>query len=123
MDGKINGTKSLFGGCLGIELGKENYLYAHILERMRQAVAADKVYLSFHANKELKADKLKFDDVLNCILTGEIIEQQLDDGEEKYLVYGDSCDGNEVAVVAKLSYNESTLVITVFRLRFTDYDF
>ncbi len=98
-------------------------MYANIIEYMRQAVAADKVYLSFHANKELKADKLKFDDVLNCILTGEIIEQQQDDGEEKYLLYGDACDGTEVAVVAKLSYNESTLVITVFRLRFTDYDF
>ena len=116
MDGKINGTKSLFGGCLGVELGKESYLYTQI-------VAADKVYLSFHANKELKADKLKFDDVLNCILTGEIIEQQLDDGEEKYLLHGDSCDGAEVAVIAKLSYNKSTLVITVFKLRFTDYDF
>ncbi len=98
-------------------------MYAYILDLMRQAVAADKVYLTFHANKELKADKLTFEDIISCILSGEIIEQQQDDGEEKYLLYGESCDGAEVAVVAKLSYNESTLVITVFRLRFTDYDF
>ena len=98
-------------------------MYAQILERMKQSVALDKVYLTFHANKELKADKLNFQDLINCILSGEIVEQQLDDSEEKYLLYGQSCNGAEIAVVAKLNYNDSTLVITVFRLRFNDYDF
>jgi hypothetical protein len=98
-------------------------MFAQILARMREAVAADRVYLTFHANKELKADGLDFDDVINCILTGEIMEQQLDEGEEKYLLYGDARNSNEIAVVAKLGYNQTTVIIMVFRLRISDYDF
>jgi hypothetical protein len=66
---------------------------------------------------------LGFDDILNCILTGEITEQQLDDGEEKYVLQGDARNSDEIAVVAKLGYNQTTVIITVFRLRITDYDY
>lgn len=98
-------------------------MFDQILEQMRKAVAADRVFLTFHANKELKADGLGYEDVINCLLTGVIMEQQLDEGEEKYLVYGDACNRDEIAVVAKLGYNRTTVIITVFRLRITDYDF
>ncbi|HEX4951304.1 MAG TPA: DUF4258 domain-containing protein [Blastocatellia bacterium] len=98
-------------------------MFAQILAQMREAAAADRVYLTFHANKELKADGLDYDDVIHCILTGEIMEQQLDDGEEKYVLYGDACNNDEIAVVAKLGYNQTTVIITVFRLRISDYDF
>ena len=98
-------------------------MFDQILAQMRKAVAADRVYLTFHANKELKADGLNFDDVINCILTGKIKEQQLDKGEDKYLLYGDARNSDEIAVVAKLGYNQTTVIITVFRLRITDYDF
>lgn len=81
------------------------------------------MFLTFHANKELKADGLEYEDVINCLLTGLIMEQQLDEGDEKYLVYGDACNSDEIAVVAKLGYNQTTVIITVFRLRITDYDF
>ena len=98
-------------------------MFDQILEQMRKAVAADRVYLTFHANKELKADSLDFDDIINCILTGEIMEQQSDEGEEKYLLYGEARSRDEIAVVAKLGYYQTTVIITVFRLRITDYDF
>lgn len=98
-------------------------MYDDILELMRQAVAADRVFLSFHANKELKADRLQFGDIINCILSGEIIEQQLDDSDEKYLLYGDAQNGDELALVAKLGFQQTTLIITVFRLRITDYEY
>ena len=75
-------------------------MFDQILAHMRKAVAADRVYLTFHANKELKADGLDFDDVINCILTGEIMEQQLEKGEDKYLLYGDARNSDEIAVVA-----------------------
>lgn len=77
------------------------------------------VYLTIHATRELKNDRLIYDDVINCILTGEIIEQQLDQDEEKYLIYGDAQNKDEMAVVAKLGYNDATVVMTTFRLRQT----
>ena len=95
-----------------------------VLKKMRSAVNAGYLYLTLHANKELKADGLEFEDVAHCILTGEIIEQQsdLDHGEDKYVIYGDSRQGNEMAAVAKLGYNDAAIIITVYRLRIDDYD-
>ena len=98
-------------------------MFGQILEKMRAAATASHVYLVPHANRELKEDRLSYDDVLSCILTGEIVEQQLDDGEDKYVIYGDARNGNEMAVIAKFGYDDGVIVITVFRLMFTDYDF
>lgn len=98
--------------------------YAQILAKMQEAARAGRVFLTFHANKELKDDKLTYDDVVNCVLTGEIIEQQFDveRAEDKYLVFGDSLSADEMAVVARLGYNDDTVIITVYRLRITDYE-
>lgn len=86
---------------------------------------AGRIRLTIHANRELKADGLAVDDVINCLLTGEIIEQQFDDDgrEDKYLIYGDARNNDEMALTARLGYNKTTIVITVFRLRITDYDY
>lgn len=35
----------------------------------------------------------------------------------------DARSSDEIAVVAKLGYNQNTVIITVFRLRISDYDF
>lgn len=91
---------------------------------MRAAALAGRVYLTFHANRELKEDGLRYEDVINCLLTGEIVEQQfdVDRQEEKYLLYGDAQNGDEMAVVARVGYNDATVIITTFRLRITDYE-
>lgn len=100
-------------------------MYDQILEQLRNAAAAGRVYLAIHANKELKSDRLTYEDIVNCILTGEIIEQQFDSArqEEKYVLYGDALSGAEMAVVAKRGHDQTTVIITVYRLRITDYDF
>lgn len=99
-------------------------MFDDVIKQMRDAALAGRVYLVIHANRELKADRLVYDDVINCLLTGEIVEQQFDEDwqEEKYVVYGDACSGDEIAVVAKLGFNLTTVVITVYRLRIGDYD-
>lgn len=99
-------------------------MFTPILIEMRKAAQAGYVYLSEHARDEMANDKLTFQDVINCILTGEIIEQQYDDerNENKYVIYGDCSNADEMAVVAKLAYNNNVAVITVYRLRMTDYD-
>ena len=91
---------------------------------MREAARWGRVYLTEHTRDEMADDDLTFRDVLNCILTGEIIEQQYDlkRKEYKYVICGDSLDEAEMAVVAKLIYNQDVGVITVYRLRITDYE-
>jgi len=94
-------------------------MYEKVLKRARRAARAGSVYLSFHANEELAADDLIYADVINCLLTGEIIGDQYDAdrGEVKYELYGDSQNGDEMAVIFKLGYNDDAVIITVYRLQ------
>ncbi len=99
-------------------------MFAHILIEMQEAAHCGRIYLTEHARDEMGDDDLTFQDVMHCILTGEIIEQQYDlkRKEYKYVIYGDCLDEAEIAVVAKLIYNQGVGIITVYRLRITDYD-
>lgn len=99
-------------------------MFEQILAEMQSAARARRVYLTEHARDEMADDGLNFGDVICCILTGEIIEQQFDEqrNENKYVIYGDCLNEDEIAVVAKLTYNLKVGVITVYRLRITDYD-
>jgi hypothetical protein len=99
-------------------------MYERILKQARQAARAGRVYLSFHANEELAADDLIYDDMINCLLTGEIVGDQYDAdrGEIKYELYGDSLAGDEMGIIFKPGYNNDAIIITVYRLRITDYD-
>ena len=99
-------------------------MFERILAEMRKAARAGLVYLTEHARDEMADDRLTFQDVINCILTGDIVDCQYDvarDGN-KYVIYGDCVNEDEMAVVAKLTYNNNVGVITVYRLRITDYD-
>lgn len=99
-------------------------MFEQILAEMQAAARAKQVYLTEHARDEMADDGVTFGDVICCILTGEIVEQQFDERrcEHKYVVYGDCLDEDEIAIVAKLTYNLNVGVITVYRLRLTDYD-
>ena len=99
-------------------------MFEQILSAMREAAAARRVYLTEHARDEMAEDRLSFQDVIHCIVTGEIVEEQydVDRAENKYVIYGDCLNEDEMAVVAKLTYNHKAVVITVYRLRITDYD-
>jgi len=99
-------------------------MFEQILSEMRDAAQAKRVYLTEHARDEMADDGLTFGDVISCILTGEIVGQQYDNqrSEYKYVIYGDCPNEDEMAVVAKLTYNHKVGVITAYRLRITDYD-
>jgi hypothetical protein len=45
---------------------------------MRLAVRAGRVRMTDHAVREMKADGLCYEDVVNALLTGEIVEHQYD---------------------------------------------
>jgi hypothetical protein len=99
-------------------------MYEKVLNDVRQSARARRVFLSFHANEELAADDLIYSDVINCILTGVVIGDQYDAdrGEIKYELYGDSLNGDEMAIIFKFGFGDDTIIITVYRLRITDYD-
>jgi hypothetical protein len=98
-------------------------MYELILQQMQDAVRAGRIQFSRHALHELAMDDLAPQDAGNCILTGEIIEDQYDAlyGETKYVIYGDTLASDEMAVVARWDEAQSIVVITVYRLRITDY--
>ena len=77
-----------------------------------------------HAVRELSKDDLSADDAVNCILTGEIIKDQFDLRYQqiKYVIYGDTLAGDEMALVARWDDAQQVVVITVYRLRVDDYE-
>lgn len=91
---------------------------------MQEAARAGRVRFRSHALDELANEALSPDDAINCILMGAIVEDQFDvDYEEmKYLIYGDTLSGDEMCVVAKWDDYHNVVVITVYRLIVTDYE-
>jgi hypothetical protein len=94
-----------------------------ILKLMRQNTLAGQIVMTSHAVREMKDEDLTLDDVINTILTGDIVKQQFDSilREYKYVIYGDTLSGNEACVVAKPGVND-TVVITVYKIGFDDYE-
>jgi uncharacterized DUF497 family protein len=99
-------------------------MYQHIEKEMREATRSRRVILDPHAQDALEDDNLRFADVLHCLLTGAIVSDQYDEryGEMKYEWRGEARDGREIALIAKLTYTGKVYVITVYWLRWTDYD-
>jgi hypothetical protein len=93
-------------------------MFEAILEEMRRSVAEGKMLLTTHAYDEMLQDDLFVSDLESCVLTGDVMTRQWDDdyGEWKYVIRGDSADGDEIAVIAKMDYNRSVVIITTFRL-------
>ena len=89
-----------------------------VLTKMRAAVKAGRLVLTEHAVDEMIADDLFEFDVENCILTGDITERQWDDDSQKwkYVIEGESTDGQALAVVARFGSNDYVVVITTFLL-------
>ena len=89
-----------------------------VLAKMCIAVEAGQMALTEHAVDEMIADNLYQFDLEHCILTGDITETQWgeDFQEWKYVIEGESTDGDALAVVARLSVHNSVVVITTFLL-------
>jgi hypothetical protein len=93
-------------------------MFEKVLQQMRQSMSAGEFILTTHAYDEMNDDDLFVADLEHCILTGDIMTGQWDDdfGEWKYVIHGDSQNGDEIAVVAKMDYNHCVVIITTFRL-------
>jgi hypothetical protein len=99
-------------------------MYEHVLRQMQRAVEAGRVRFTSHAFDEMDDEGLLAADAINCILTGEIVEDQYDARyqQTKYLIYGDTMAGDELGLVARFEITTRVLIITVYRLTIKDYD-
>ncbi len=92
-------------------------MYARILKRMRDKVRTRQYVMTVHAEEEMDDDGLTIFDVESGILTGTIIERQKDSTtkEWKYLVRGQTVDGNEtITVASKLGHTGKLVILTVY---------
>jgi len=93
-------------------------MFERILKRMRQKIRTRQYVMRLHAEEEMNNDGLTIYDVERGILTGKILERQKDrvTAEWKYRIRGETIDGREVEVIAKLSPTSKLVIITVYTL-------
>ena len=91
-------------------------VFDRVLRRMRELVRTDRYVLTTHAYDEVVDDGLTIADVEHAILTGAIVERQMDyvTGETKYLLAGPGRCGEDLTVVAKIGPTMRVVIITVF---------
>ena len=90
-------------------------MFDRILRRIQQKVQRLEYVMSIHAEEEMADDGLTVFDVEHAMLTGKIVERQVDSrtGEWKYLIEGQT-HGSEVAIVGtKLNLTGKLVIITV----------
>ena len=87
-----------------------------ILQEIQEKVQNQEYVLTLHAEDEMDQDDLTSFDVENALLTGKIVGRQRDlqSGEWKYVVEGQT-HGSEIAVVVtKLTFSRKLVIITVY---------
>jgi len=86
-------------------------------KRFRSLVRKRRYILTIHALEEMGEDDVLDEDIENVILTGQIVERQVDRAtrERKYVFTGKDCAGEPVGVVLKIGSTGKVVVITVYR--------
>jgi hypothetical protein len=93
-------------------------MFNRVLRRMQDKVRRRQYVMTYHARKEMQEDGFTIYDVERGLLTGEILERQRDrvTGESKYRIRGDTMDGSEVEVLAKISPTGTLVILTVYAM-------
>lgn len=92
-------------------------MFERTLGRFRSLIRSGEYVLSIHALEEMAEDDVLTEDVEHVILTGSIVERQIDRAtrERKYVFTGRSLAGDPVGLVAKIGAVGKAVVITVYR--------
>ncbi len=92
-------------------------MFQRILQEMRDRVRQRQLVMTLHAEEEMTDDGFNIFDLERGILTGEIVERQKDGllNEWKYLIQGETVNGDNIEIVAKIGPTGKLVVITVFR--------
>ena len=91
-------------------------MFVRILKQFRDCVRDGHLVVTQHAFEEMIDDNLFQRDVENCIFFGEIIERQWDSerDEWKYIILGQSADGQAIEGVLKPGKSGNAVVITTY---------
>jgi hypothetical protein len=91
-------------------------MYERELRKFRALVRQGRYILSIHALDEMSEDDLLDEDFEHAVLTGKIVERQVDRAtkERKYVLSGTGCAGERVGVVLKMGSPGKAVVITVY---------
>ncbi len=92
-------------------------MFEGTLGRFRSLIRSGEYLLSIHALEEMAEDDVLTEDVENVILTGSIVERQIDHArrERKYVFRGRDLAGDPLGLVAKIGAAGKAVVITVYR--------
>lgn len=87
------------------------------INNLIEAVHANRVRVTNHADEEAEADQLKFDEIYFSVFNGEIIEAYpTDKPYPSCLIYGQTVNGDPVhSVWAYNKQNQWAVLITVYR--------
>jgi ribosomal protein L21E len=88
-----------------------------VLIQLRSLIRKHHYIITSHALEEMSEDDILAEDIESAILTGKIIERQIDRAtkERKYVLVGTDCSGESVHVVVKVGPMRKAVVITVYR--------
>ena len=91
-------------------------MFERMLSRFRSLIRSGEYLLSIHALEEMAEDDVLTEDVENVILTGSIVERQIDRAtrERKYVFLGRDLAGNPIGVVAKIGAAGKAVILTVY---------
>ncbi len=91
-------------------------MYYRILERMRECVLVDNYTMTQHATEEAWEDNVLMTSIERTILTGEIVERQIDrrTGEIKYVLRSPEFSLNPLELVVKFGPVGELFIITVY---------
>jgi hypothetical protein len=92
-------------------------VFERILNQLREKIRTRQYVMTIHADEEMDNDGLTIFDVESVVLSGRIIERQKDQqaGEWKYLVKGESLNGESVVTATKIGPTGKLVFITVYR--------
>ena len=85
--------------------------------RFSSLVRKRQYILTIHALEEMGEDDVLDEDIEHVMLTGQIVERQVDRAtkERKYVLTGTDLAGEPVGVVLKMGSSGKVVVITVYR--------
>ena len=97
-------------------------MFESVLIQIRALVRARRYFVTPHADDAMLDDELVLDDVVECVLTGHVVERQRDQEHRtwKYLVEGGSATGSRLVVVAAFGVTGKLIVVTVYSLEHRD---
>ncbi len=92
-------------------------MFERELRRFRSLVRERQYLLTLHALEKMGVDDVLDEDIVNVILTGHIVERQVDRStrERKYVLTGTDLAGEPVGVVLRMGPTGKAVVITVYR--------